>query len=51
MPDITMCQDNECPKNDTCYRYNSNPNEHQSYFMKSPRDGDECDYYYEYLVE
>lgn len=48
MADITMCMDNECPQNKTCYRYNAIPNEfRQSYFANSPRKGEDCEYYYE----
>lgn len=45
MPDITMCQDVECPKRKECYRYTAIPdNLMQSYFTVSPRITD-CDYF------
>jgi hypothetical protein len=48
MPDITKCNDDSCKKRKKCYRYWSEPSEYrQSYFMKSPRDGDECELYWE----
>lgn len=46
MPDITMCNDAECPFRDTCYRYTAPPNGwRQAWFTSSPRNGD-CDYYW-----
>ncbi|HET8687880.1 MAG TPA: hypothetical protein VFM18_14655 [Methanosarcina sp.] len=42
MPDITMCQNSQCPIRLECYRYMAMPNEHiQSYsdFV----GGDKCD--------
>lgn len=48
MPDITMCKDNQFPKRHDCWRYTTVPSEAlQSYFMSSPRIGDECDYFSE----
>jgi hypothetical protein len=49
MPDITMCQDDECPLRDTCWRYTATPHPgYQSYWMTSPRpEGqDGCRYYW-----
>lgn len=44
MPDLSMCDDKECPKRKECYRYMAIPNEYrQSYFADSPRKGDGCD--------
>lgn len=37
MPDISMCQDNECPVNKLCYRYTAKASDYQSYFASSPR--------------
>ena len=46
MPDITMCDDNECPRKDFCYRYTAKPSEYgQSRFAESPLEGDECIYF------
>ena len=43
MADITMCDDKECPRAHTCYRFTANANPYrQSYFMQSPRHGDGC---------
>lgn len=45
MPDITMCHDQLCPMRDNCYRFSAKPNPHvQSYFMDTPRVGDECEF-------
>jgi len=44
MPDITMCQDKECPMKNKCYRYTAVPSMRQSYFAESPREGNECKY-------
>lgn len=45
-PDITMCDNNECPLNKTCYRYQAYPNQHQSYAHFEPIDG-QCEHYWE----
>lgn len=48
MTDITMCVDKKCKKKKTCYRYNAPTNPYwQSYFLESPREKDECEYYWE----
>lgn len=48
MADITLCKDDTCPKRYECFRYMTIPsNTMQSYFMSSPRIGDECDYFSE----
>lgn len=37
MPDITMCQDHDCPSCLGCYRYRAIPTKgRQSYFIGSP---------------
>lgn len=47
MPDITKCNDKDCPLKDTCYRYWSESDEYmQSYFTESPRNGDKCEHYW-----
>jgi hypothetical protein len=47
MADITMCQDKECPKRDECYRFTAPANPYrQSFFIDSPREGDECKYFW-----
>ena len=46
MPDITMCKDSTCPKNEKCQRYTSDPNPlWQAYFTESPREDKECNRY------
>jgi len=46
-PDICMCRDDTCPKRGGCYRYRAEPYKHwQSYFVSSPRDGDDCKRYW-----
>jgi hypothetical protein len=48
MPDITMCNGNYCELSSTCYRYKAEPSKYmQSYFIKEPNDGLECEYYWE----
>ena len=47
MSDITMCQDNECPHRDTCYRKLAQANPYrQAFFTTSPRDGEKCTHYW-----
>lgn len=47
MPDITMCNDEKCPKRKECYSFMAIPSEYrQSYFAKSPRKNDKCEYFY-----
>jgi hypothetical protein len=46
MADITMCEGKGCEIKEICYRYRATPSEFgQSYFVKSPNNGLECDYY------
>ena len=48
MADITMCRDEECKQKDTCYRFTAKASSFwQSYFMKSPREGNKCEHYWE----
>lgn len=44
----TRCQDRGCPKQHDCIRYDARPMEvpGQSYFGRSPRNRENCDYYY-----
>ena len=52
MPDITMCNGNNCELSSTCYRYKAEPTLYrQSYFIKEPNNGLECDYYWEIECE
>jgi hypothetical protein len=46
MADITMCNDDECPKKEYCYRFTAKPNPYrQSYFTYSPKQMDGCPEY------
>ena len=46
MADITMCEGKGCEIKEICYRYRATPSEfRQSYFVESPNNGLECDYY------
>lgn len=47
-PDITMCNDHNCPQKEDCYRYNAKPSQYsQSYFVSSPREEDKCNYFWD----
>jgi hypothetical protein len=46
MPDIIKCNDHDCPYKNGCYRYTTKAHERQSWFAKSPREGDKCDMYW-----
>lgn len=45
MPDISMCQNKECPNNWTCYRFTAKPSEYrQPYQAYKPAKGKyQCD--------
>ena len=48
MPDITMCEGNDCPLKERCYRFTATPNEYrQAYFVDPPYIDDECTYFWE----
>lgn len=48
MPDITMCNDEECPQKERCYRFIAEANPYrQSFFVESPKKMDGCDYLWE----
>jgi hypothetical protein len=50
LTDITKCNDSKCNKKDKCYRWLAPFEElHQSYFVDSPRNGDECDLFWEHF--
>lgn len=52
MPDITMCNGNNCELSSNCYRYKAEPSKYrQSYFSKPPNDGVVCDYFWELKCE
>jgi len=42
MPDISMCQDDKCPRREKCYRYRAIPLKYQDYFL-SRRKGKKCE--------
>jgi len=49
MPDITMCEGQDCPLKESCYRYTATPSEfRQSYFIDPPYNEEkkECDHYW-----
>jgi hypothetical protein len=49
MPDITMCEGENCPQKETCYRYTATPSRRQSYFEKPPfKEGEfiPCGFYW-----
>lgn len=50
MPDITKCTGTDCPVKEKCFRFTSEPNEHQSYFVDVPGklEGNEftCSYFW-----
>jgi len=50
MPDITKCEDKDCPLKESCYRFTAKPSEYrQSYFVETPynKETKECDYYWD----
>lgn len=47
MPDITMCNGDNCPLKETCYRFTATPDEfRQTYFTDAPYNRGECSYHY-----
>jgi hypothetical protein len=47
MGDFTMCDGKKCDLATTCYRYKAEPGYRQSYFVESPIENGQCDYYWE----
>lgn len=50
MPDISMCNDKDCPMAAKCYRNpasGTKPSEFRQSWMASPRIGEECEYLWE----
>lgn len=45
MPDISMCDQRECPKRLTCYRFMAIPNPYRQSYVTMEFDEDGCDYY------
>lgn len=47
MPDISMCNGNDCPLKEDCYRYKAKPSKfRQSYFFTPPYKGTDCEYFW-----
>ena len=46
MPDIWKCLGTNCPYKESCYRFTSNDNQYQSYFMVPPIKDGKCDMYW-----
>ena len=48
MADITMCTDEECSKRFRCYRFTAPWSDYrQSIFAKSPRENENCSYFWD----
>lgn len=45
MPDISMCQEEQCELKNNCYRFLAKPSYYQSYF-KPPKIGKKCEFYW-----
>lgn len=46
MPDITMCDNKECPKKESCYRFKATPNEYwQAYSTFKYDEKEGCVFY------
>lgn len=45
MPDITMCQNHDCPHAKSCYRHEATPSMRQSYSTFRPEPSGECIYH------
>ena len=46
MPDITMCEGEDCPIKHKCYRFRAKSSEWQSYFVRPPYSMDGCKYFW-----
>lgn len=42
MPDITMCNNKECPKKEVCYRYMAKPSEYRQAYATFDWTKDDC---------
>lgn len=48
MPDISKCNNYQCPSKEQCYRFTSEPNTYQTYADFKPEEGeDKCNYYWD----
>jgi hypothetical protein len=50
MPDITKCDNSDCPSCTICWRFMAKPNTYQSYGIFQP-DGDKCSSFWPSMVE
>jgi len=46
MVDITLCENEECPIKEKCFRYTAEASSRQSYACFPHKDGD-CDYFWD----
>lgn len=47
MPDIAMCNGEDCPVKENCWRYLAPPDHFQSYFAHPPATEEGCDYFWD----
>lgn len=47
MPDIAMCQGDECPVKEHCWRYMAPPDRYQSQFATPPYTEEGCEYFWD----
>jgi hypothetical protein len=47
MPDIAMCNGDDCPVKENCWRYLAPPDRFQSYFAAPPRNEEGCEYFWD----
>lgn len=47
MPDIAMCQGDECPVKENCWRYTAPADRWQSYFGTPPFNENGCEYFWD----
>lgn len=46
MPDITKCKGTDCPLKEHCYRYTSNADEYQAFFVDAPYKDGKCEMFW-----
>ena len=48
MPDISMCDNEQCPLKETCYRFTATPSEFRQAYAKFKynEETESCDYYW-----
>lgn len=48
MPDISMCQNSDCPSHRSCYRFMAIPSDYQAVARFEPEEGrQQCEYFIE----